>query len=103
VPPFGLDRALISLGRPDREVARHARYSARLHVAASHPPTLVIHSRSDDVVPVAQGEAYLRVLANAGVEAEAMILDGGGHYLLSSGGEAEAILDRTVAFLSRHP
>ena len=102
VPPFGLDRALVALGRPDREVARHARYSARLHVAASHPPTLVIHSRSDEVVPVAQGEAYLRALAEAGVEAEGMILDGGGHYLLSTGGEAGAILDRTVAFLSGH-
>jgi pimeloyl-ACP methyl ester carboxylesterase len=103
VPPFGLDRALVALGRPDREVARHARYSARLHVAALHPPTLVIHSQSDEVVPVAQGEAYLQALAEAGVEAEGMILDGGGHYLLSTGGEAEAIRDRTVAFLSRHP
>ena len=92
----------MALGRPDRQVARHARYSARLHVAASHPPTLVIHSRSDEVVPVAQGEAYLRALAEAGVEAEGMILDGGGHYLLSTGGEAGAILDRTVAFLSGH-
>ena len=102
VPPFGLDRALVALGRPDREVARHARYSARLHVAKWHPPTLVIHSRSDEVVPVAQGEAYLRALAEAGVEAEGMILDGGGHYLLSTGGEAGRILDRTVMFLSRH-
>ena len=103
-PPFGLDRALIALGMPDREVARHARYSARFHVTASHPPTLVIHSRSDDVVPVAQGEAYLSALRNAGVAAEGMILDGGGHYLLSTGGgEADAILSRTVSFLMAHP
>jgi hypothetical protein len=103
VPPFGLDRALVALGRPDREVARHARYSARLHAEASHPPALVIHSRSDEVVPVTQGEAYLRALTEAEVPTEGMILDGAGHYLLSSGGEAEAILDRTVAFLSRYP
>ena len=103
-PPFGLDRALIALGRPDLEVARHARYSARLHATASHPPTLVIHSRSDAVVPVSQGEAYLSALRDAGVAAEGMILDGGGHYLLSTGGgEAEAILSRTVAFLTAHP
>lgn len=100
VPPFGLDRALVALGTPDREVARHARYSARLHVAPSHPPTLVIHSRSDEVVPIAQGEAYLRALAEAGLVGEGMFLDGGGHYLLSSGGEAETILARTVAFLA---
>ncbi len=103
-PPFGLDRALIALGMPDREVARHARYSARLHVTALHPPSLVIHSRSDDVVPVAQGEAYLSTLRDAGVAAEGMILDGGGHYLLSTGGgEADAILSGTVAFLMAHP
>ncbi|MSQ44075.1 MAG: hypothetical protein EXR45_07715 [Chloroflexi bacterium] len=103
-PPFGLERALIALGVPDREVARHARYSARLHVTATHPPTLVIHSRSDDVVPVAQGEAYLSALRDAGVDAEGMILDGGGHYLLSTGGgEAAAILSRTVSFLMAHP
>ena len=103
-PPFGLDRALIALGMPDREVARHARYSARFHVTAAHPPTLVIHSRSDDVVPVAQGEAYLSALRDAGVAAEGMILDGGGHYLLSTGGgEADAILSRTVSFLMAHP
>ena len=64
----------------------------------------MIHSRSDDVVPVAQGEAYLSALRDAGVAAEGMILDGGGHYLLSTGGgEADAILSRTVSFLMAHP
>ena len=99
VPPFGLDRALIALGFPDREAVRYWKYSGAYHVRAGMPPTLLIHSRQDDVVPYQQSELLARMLTEEGVPNELHLLDGGSHYLLSQEGDARAIYDLTLRFL----
>ncbi len=99
VPPFGLDQALIALGFPDREALRYWRYSGAYHVRAGMPPTLLIHSREDAVVPYQQSELLARTLSEEGVPHELHLLDGGSHYLLSEEGDARAIYDLTLRFL----
>jgi len=99
VPPFGLDQALIALGFPDREALRYWKYSGAYHVRAGMPPTLLIHSRQDDVVPYQQSELLARMLTEEGVPNELHLLDGGSHYLLSQEVDARAIHDLTLHFL----
>jgi dipeptidyl aminopeptidase/acylaminoacyl peptidase len=102
VPPFGLDQALIALGFPDREPARYRRYSGAYHVRPGGPPTLLVHSRQDDVVPYRQSELLGQQLAAAGVPHEVRLLDGGSHYLLSNEADARAVRDLTLSFLRRY-
>ncbi len=102
VPPFGLDQALIALGFPDREPLRYWRYSGAFHVRADLPPTALIHSRRDEVVPFQQSEALARRLAEAGAPYQLHVFDAAGHYLLSEDADSREIYDLTVAFLERH-
>ncbi|HXI16797.1 MAG TPA: prolyl oligopeptidase family serine peptidase [Chloroflexota bacterium] len=102
VPPFGLDQALIALGIPNRNPARYWRYSGAYHVRPKAPPHLLIHSRSDDVVPYQQSELLARSLAGAGVPHELHLMDGGSHYLLSNETEARLVQELTLEFLRRY-
>ncbi|MBI3973535.1 MAG: prolyl oligopeptidase family serine peptidase [Chloroflexi bacterium] len=102
LPPFGLDQALVALGLPDRQPLRYWRYSSVYHVRRDLPPTDVIHSRSDDVVPFQQGERLARALAAVGAPYELHILEGAGHYLLSERDDALRIYRLTLAFLEKH-
>ena len=102
IPPFGLDQALVALGFPDREALRYWRYSGAYHTRSGMPPHLLVHSRSDDVVPYQQSELLSRTLAEAGVPHTLHLLDGGSHYLLSNEADARPIHDLTLNFLRQH-
>ncbi|MGH2368462.1 MAG: alpha/beta hydrolase family protein, partial [Chloroflexota bacterium] len=101
IPPFGLDQALIALGFPDWRPLRYWRYSGAFHVRHDQPPTAIIHSRKDEVVPVQQSEFLAAMLAQVGAPHELHIFDEASHYLLSEGGDALAIYQITLDFLAR--
>ena len=102
IPPFGLDRALIALGFPDRQPWRYWRYSGAYHLRPDLPPVLLVHSRRDEVVPFQQSELLAGELAAAGVAHELHLFEGASHYLLSEEADALAIYHLTLAFLARH-
>jgi dipeptidyl aminopeptidase/acylaminoacyl peptidase len=99
IPPFGLDQALVALGLPDRAPLRYWRYSGAYHVRPDFPPVLLLHSRDDPVVPYQQSEQLAAALAAAGVPHDLHVFATAGHYLLSEGGEAEAIYRLSLDFL----
>jgi len=53
--------------------------SAEKQVTAATPPTLLIHSQDDGVVPVDNSILYFQALTRAKVPAEMMIFEHGGH------------------------
>ncbi|RME42549.1 MAG: hypothetical protein D6796_14245 [Caldilineae bacterium] len=101
-PPFGLDRVLVALGLPDRQPMRYWQYSAAYHLPPDLPPLLLIHSRSDEVVPFAQSQLLADNLEAAGLPYELHFFEGASHYLLSESGEGVAIYHLTLDFLDRH-
>jgi acetyl esterase/lipase len=100
IPPFGLDKLLIALGLPDRQPELYAYISDLYHIESGSPPLLLIHSRTDEVVPVDQTELLVEALAYYGVPYQVHYFDGASHYLMSAGGEAQAIFDVTLEFLN---
>lgn len=102
-PPFGLDQAMIALGWPNTEPERYWDYSALYHVRADLPPLLLMHSRSDEVVPFQQSELLAVELERLDVTYEAHFFDGMSHYLLADRPSED--LDRlyaiTLDFLER--
>lgn len=101
VPPFGLDKALIALGFPDRESLTYWQYSGAYHIRDDFPPLAILHSRSDEVVPYQQSELLIDNLILAGAQYEAHFFDGASHYLLADEGDADSlrIYEITVDFL----
>ena len=53
--------------------------SAEKQVGAGVPPTVLVHSIDDEVVPVENSLWYLSALRRHGVRAAAMLFDHGGH------------------------
>jgi hypothetical protein len=102
VPPYGLDQALIALGLPSRQPRLYWQYSGAYHVRPNFPPIILLHSRSDAVVPYQQTELLAANLAAAGIEHETHFFDGAGHYLLDEGGGADPIFKLALDFLARH-
>jgi acetyl esterase/lipase len=103
VPPFGLGQALIALGTPDISPERPWRYSSRFHLRRGLPPTLLMHSRNDEIVPFQQSEQLAADLTRLSVPHEAYFFDGLSHYLLADQPSAELteLYDLTRAFLRR--
>lgn len=103
-PPFGLDQALIALGTPNTSPEPYWRYSIRYHLRPALPPLLLMHSRTDEVVPFQQSELLAAALDQASVDYEAHFFAGMSHYLLADRPSAD--LDRlytiTLAFLERN-
>lgn len=102
IPPYDLDRAMIALGLPDREPLRYWRYSGAYHVRPDFPPLVVMHSRTDDIVPFQQSEFLSANLTKAGVLHDTYFFEGASHYLLDESGEGEAIYQITLEFLAKH-
>jgi pimeloyl-ACP methyl ester carboxylesterase len=104
VPPYGLDRALIALGLPDRVPFRYWRYSGAYHVRADFPPLIVMHSRTDDIVPYQQSRLLAESLDRVDAVYETFFFEGADHYLLAEAGDEDAmeIYRRTLAFLAEH-
>ncbi len=102
-PPFGLDRAFIALGFPDREPLRYWRYSGAYHVRPDLPPLAVLHSRSDEIVPYEQSELLAAHLDAIGAKHETHFFDGASHYLLSEADNDGSLLvyELVLNFLER--
>lgn len=81
-PPFGLDKALVALGLPDRNPEPYWRYSARYHARGLNVPVMLIHSKIDEIVPFTQSQILADELGRLGKPYELHILEGMGHYLL---------------------
>jgi acetyl esterase/lipase len=90
------------VGGPIEEHEALARAASPIaHVAAGAPPTLVVHGTGDTLVPVEQSREAVSALEAAGVDVEAVWIDGAQHAWLGSPAAAEQALDATVAFLQR--
>ncbi len=102
-PPYNLDQALIALGAPNTEPERYWRYSARYHVRADMPPFAVLHSRNDEIIPIAQSEFLVAELERLGVPREVYFFDGMAHYLLADrpSPELDNLYAVTLAFLDK--
>jgi acetyl esterase len=85
--------------------AQHPAYrvSPLFHLAADSPPILLIHGRSDTVVPFSQVEAFIARGKQVGAKVELVALENTGHaFLLQQFGQPEAIrstLQRIAKFL----
>lgn len=72
--------AIAALGRPDRYPEIYLGYSPAFH-AAHMPPTFVVHTTADEVIPPNQAERFAAALAAAGVEHELFLYKDTTHYL----------------------
>ena len=61
---------------------------------------LIIHSRSDEIVPFEQSEFLAEQLTEAGVPHQLHIFEGASHYLMSETGEGLAIYELTLNYLA---
>lgn len=104
VPPFGLDQVMVALGLPDRAPMRYWRYSAAYHIRPDLPPLIVMHSRTDEVVPYQQSELLSANLDKVGVAHDVYFFEGASHYLLAEGGDKDTleIYRLTLEFLAKH-
>ena len=82
--------------RPD--LARHA--SPIAHISGATAPTLLVHGRLDQMVPHQQSVAHHGVLDEAGVPNRLELVEGADHGFF--GGDVDAIINTTVAFLREH-
>lgn len=77
-PPY--DSAVAALGRPDRDPAFFFGFSPVFY-ADRLPPTFVIHTYNDEVIPYNQAQALADALAAAGVPHELLLYEDTTHYL----------------------
>jgi dipeptidyl aminopeptidase/acylaminoacyl peptidase len=69
-----------ALGRPDRDPAFFYGFSPVFY-ADRLPPTFVIHTTNDEVIPYNQAEALAAALDAAGVPHELLLYEDTTHYL----------------------
>jgi dipeptidyl aminopeptidase/acylaminoacyl peptidase len=102
-PPYGLDQALIALGTPDTSPERYWRYSFRYHLRPDMPPLLLMHSRSDEIIPFQQSHLLAAELERIGARFEMHVFEGMPHYLLAeeSSDSLQEMYDLTLDFLQR--
>ncbi len=98
-PPY--DLAVASLGRPDRDPGFFMAYSPAFW-AEQHPPTLIIHTYEDEVIPSNQSQRLADALANAGVAHELHLYHSDTHYLdpRDPTPEAVAVIEKVLAFVN---
>jgi hypothetical protein len=78
--PAPYDSAVAALGRPDRDPAFFYGFSPVFY-ADRLPPTFVIHTYNDEVIPYNQAEALADALQAAGVPHELLLYEDTTHYL----------------------
>ncbi len=69
------------------------------HTSADSPPFLLLHGTDDSVVPYSQSEELLAALTAAGASAELVPVTGADH-IFAGYGDIDALVDRTVRFLT---
>ena len=77
-PPY--DLAVAAMGRPDKDPAFFFGFSP-VFFADKLPPTLVVHTYNDEVIPYNQAEAFDSALNAAGVPHELLLYEDTTHYL----------------------
>lgn len=82
---------------PEDARARSPEFSADNFLA----PVLLIHSKSDEIVPVSQSERMHKALKRAGKDVEFIKLDGDDHYLSFRETRIQA-LQATIRFVEEH-
>jgi len=88
---------------PDATEADYAAASPVNHIGADYPPTMILHSNIDDIVPPEQNQLLYRKMVDEGVIVELHVYDGGQSHAF----DAEPALGRESAlliksFLARH-
>jgi acetyl esterase/lipase len=71
--------ALLIGGADTKNKEKYRRASPITYVGRDAAPFLIMHGAEDDVVPVAQSQAFAAALKKAGVEANLVIVQGNGH------------------------
>jgi acetyl esterase/lipase len=95
--------AIASLGRPDRYPEVYLGYSPAFQ--AEHlPPTFVVHTTADEVIPPNQAERFAEVLAQAGTVHELYLYEDTTHYLdqVNVTPDTAELYRRLTAFLYTH-
>jgi hypothetical protein len=77
-PPY--DTAIAALGRPDRDPAFFFAYSP-IFFADRLPPTLIVHTYADEVIPYNQATALDQAMTAAGVPHDLLLYEDTTHYL----------------------
>ena len=100
-PPY--DDAIAALGRPDREPAFFFAYSP-VFFADRLPPTLIVHTYADEVIPYNQATALGVALNGAGVPHELLLYQDTTHYLdaYNPTPATHMVYERVVAFAKEH-
>lgn len=100
-PPY--DMVVASLGRPDIDPSFFLAYSPAFW--AEHlPPTLIIHTYEDEIIPYNQATRLADVLAAVGIPHELYLYHSNTHYLdpRDPTPEAVAVFDRTISFIEKY-
>jgi pimeloyl-ACP methyl ester carboxylesterase len=100
LPPWHED-AVPALGMPHLHPLPFLRYSP-VYNAADLPPTLIIHTAADEVVPIAQARALEAALRADGVPVEAWYYEDTTHYLQIGAQLTDAgrtMFERILAFV----
>lgn len=99
IPPE-YQAAIASLDPPDRYPDFYLGHSVAWD-AAHMPPTMVIHTKGDEVVPYNQSERLAAALAQAGVPHELFLYEDTTHYLdqVNITPDTAELYDRLAAFL----
>jgi len=79
--PEGIRQMVKAAGMEELIVGYLGQMSPIEHVTSNLPPFLLVHGTSDSIVPFEQSERMLKKLKAAGVSAELVSVDGGGHGL----------------------
>ena len=92
-----------SMGRPDRYPQIYLSYSPAFH-AAQLPPTMVVHTTADEVVPYNQSLRLDQALTAAGVTHELFLYEDTTHYLdqVNVTPDTAELYRRLAAFLDRY-
>ena len=95
--------AIAALGRPDRYPEIYLRYSPAFH-AKHMPPTFVVHTTADEVIPPNQAVRFAHALAAAGVTHELFLYRDTTHYLdqVNITPDTAELYRRLVAFLDKY-
>lgn len=97
-PPY--DTAIAAMGRPDRDPGFFLAYSPAFW-AERHPPTLLIHTYEDEVIPYNQSERLAAALSAVGVPHDLFLYHSDTHYLDPRYPTPQAIevFERVIAFV----
>ena len=71
------------------------------HVAAGHPPTLILHGTDDTVVPADSAIAYCDRIASLGGDCEIVLYGGAPHGFFNRDPHFERTLEQMLRFLAR--